>query len=287
MIGTWAIWRLRWNEQLGLHITHITLSTSTIPIRSLNLNDWGRLPNSRPDRVSSGLFFFNNAIHLCHLQRTSIPPWQRSKSTKICSRSDYLTSIQHGRPINEAETRCSMAPPPFWCWWEKPRKRRNSRRTMLFMYVFRSWGGQGDWYWLCQLVLVAWLRISCDSLLIHSGRPLHCHNIKERYSSLCGWCAVGLKIWLIAAKHLEPLKGGKVALEVLVRGKDAEQNEALFRTITEKITGAGVSHIPVCTTFSSWRSWTCRRKWASYQKTHLAAPLSMSGRKSMRTSRIR
>ncbi len=42
---------------------------------------------------------------------------------------------------------------------------------------------------------------------------------------------------------MEPLKGGKVALEVLVRGKDAEQNEALFRKITDKITGAGVSHI--------------------------------------------
>jgi nucleosome binding factor SPN SPT16 subunit len=39
------------------------------------------------------------------------------------------------------------------------------------------------------------------------------------------------------------LKGGKVALEVLVRGKDAEQNEALFKQITDKITGAGVSHI--------------------------------------------
>ena len=48
------------------------------------------------------------------------------------------------------------------------------------------------------------------------------------------------------AKHLEPLKGGKVALEVLVRGKDAEQNEALFRQITDKITNAGVSHISIC-----------------------------------------
>ena len=49
--------------------------------------------------------------------------------------------------------------------------------------------------------------------------------------------------WIDPAKHLEPLKGGKVALEVLVRGKDAEQNEALFRKITDKITSAGVSHI--------------------------------------------
>jgi 3-methyladenine DNA glycosylase Tag len=41
---------------------------------------------------------------------------------------------------------------------------------------------------------------------------------------------------------LEPLKGGKIALEVLVRGKDAAANQALFEKITEKITAAGVSH---------------------------------------------
>jgi len=41
---------------------------------------------------------------------------------------------------------------------------------------------------------------------------------------------------------LEPLKGGKVALEVLVRGKDPEQNADLFKKITKSIKDAGVSH---------------------------------------------
>jgi len=38
------------------------------------------------------------------------------------------------------------------------------------------------------------------------------------------------------------LKGGKIPLEVLVRGKDAEQNEKLFAKITDLIKSAGVSH---------------------------------------------
>jgi hypothetical protein len=45
-----------------------------------------------------------------------------------------------------------------------------------------------------------------------------------------------------AAKHLEPLKGGKIPLETLVRGKDPEQNEKLFVKITDIIKSAGVSH---------------------------------------------
>ncbi|RDL37751.1 putative FACT complex subunit SPT16 [Venustampulla echinocandica] len=41
------------------------------------------------------------------------------------------------------------------------------------------------------------------------------------------------------AKHLEPLKGGKVPLEVLVRGKDAAENEKLFTKINDVIKSAG------------------------------------------------
>ncbi|KAM3086959.1 FACT complex subunit spt16 [Clarireedia jacksonii] len=41
------------------------------------------------------------------------------------------------------------------------------------------------------------------------------------------------------AKHLEPLKGGKIPLEVLVRGKDAEQNEKLFTKIADVIKSSG------------------------------------------------
>jgi len=42
------------------------------------------------------------------------------------------------------------------------------------------------------------------------------------------------------------LKGGKIPLHVLVRGKDAEANEKLFVDITAHIKAAGVS----CLTFS-------------------------------------
>jgi hypothetical protein len=43
------------------------------------------------------------------------------------------------------------------------------------------------------------------------------------------------------AKHLDQLKGGRFPLEVLVRGKDAEENEKLFVKITDIIKEAGVS----------------------------------------------
>jgi nucleosome binding factor SPN SPT16 subunit len=41
------------------------------------------------------------------------------------------------------------------------------------------------------------------------------------------------------AKHLDQLKGGRFPIEVLVRGKDAVENEKLFVQITEKIKEAG------------------------------------------------
>ncbi|KAG5918249.1 FACT complex subunit spt16 [Claviceps capensis] len=41
------------------------------------------------------------------------------------------------------------------------------------------------------------------------------------------------------AKHLEQLKGGRFPIEVLVRGKDAAENEQLFVTIADKIKAAG------------------------------------------------
>ena len=41
------------------------------------------------------------------------------------------------------------------------------------------------------------------------------------------------------AKHLEPLKGGKVPVEILVRGKDAEENAKQFEKCLDVIKGAG------------------------------------------------
>jgi nucleosome binding factor SPN SPT16 subunit len=43
------------------------------------------------------------------------------------------------------------------------------------------------------------------------------------------------------AKHLESLKGGRFPIEVLIRGKDAAENESLFVKITDIINNAGVS----------------------------------------------
>lgn len=42
------------------------------------------------------------------------------------------------------------------------------------------------------------------------------------------------------AKHLESLKGGRFPLEILVRGKDAAENEKIFVKITDAIKAAGV-----------------------------------------------
>lgn len=42
------------------------------------------------------------------------------------------------------------------------------------------------------------------------------------------------------AKHLEPLKGDKIPLEILVRGKDGEENKKLFEKITQVIKDSGV-----------------------------------------------
>lgn len=47
----------------------------------------------------------------------------------------------------------------------------------------------------------------------------------------------------VPAKHLEPLKGGKIPIEILVRGKDAEQNAKHFEKCLDVIKGAGVRHI--------------------------------------------
>jgi nucleosome binding factor SPN SPT16 subunit len=45
------------------------------------------------------------------------------------------------------------------------------------------------------------------------------------------------------AKHLEPLKGGKIPLEILIRGKDAGENTKLFEKINDVIKSSGVCTI--------------------------------------------
>lgn len=67
--------------------------------------------------------------------------------------------------------------------------------------------------------------------------------LSQRPRKVYGLDSILDRLWLTGtAKHLEPLKGGKYPLEVLVRGKDAAENEKLFSKITDTIKSAGVSH---------------------------------------------
>lgn len=55
---------------------------------------------------------------------------------------------------------------------------------------------------------------------------------------------------ILLAKHLEQIKGGRFPIEVLSRGKDAEENKKLWTTVTDKIKEAGVS-VNICTPSTS------------------------------------
>lgn len=48
------------------------------------------------------------------------------------------------------------------------------------------------------------------------------------------------------AKHLEPLKGGKIPIEVLSRSKDPEQNAKQFERCLELIKSSGVRRVLPC-----------------------------------------
>lgn len=45
-----------------------------------------------------------------------------------------------------------------------------------------------------------------------------------------------------SAKHLQPLKGGKIPIEILVRGRDADQNAKHFKRCVDAIKDAGVRY---------------------------------------------
>lgn len=87
------------------------------------------------------------------------------------------------------------------------------------------------------------------------------------------------------AKHLEQLKGGRFPIEVLVRGKDATENEKLFVTITEKIKAAGVRisrrelEFALVEPFANNCSPYHRTRSAPFPRTPPRDRLSMSGRK--------
>lgn len=46
-------------------------------------------------------------------------------------------------------------------------------------------------------------------------------------------------LMVLVAKHLEPLKGGKIPVEILVRGKDEAANFQIFKDLAEVIKKSG------------------------------------------------
>lgn len=87
--------------------------------------------------------------------------------------------------------------------------------------------------------MAARLRVSCDALHSYARPPPDRHHKKEgcvfriarvRFDGSANRCA---------ASYLEPLKGGKVPIEILVRGKDAEENKKQFQTCIETLKNAG------------------------------------------------
>ena len=75
-------------------------------------------------------------------------------------------------------------------------------------------------------------------------RPIHLSRLRrERYDITPRSCAkCHRRLTLSQPSILEPLKGGKIPLHVLVRGKDAEQTNSSSTDITAHIKAAGVSH---------------------------------------------
>lgn len=82
-----------------------------------------------------------------------------------------------------------------------------------------------------------------------------------------------------AAKHLEPLKGGKVPVEILVTAKDPEQKKKAFDQCLEAIKTAGVCLIykSICGQNANTQLNQKRKKSACYRKTRVPVPLQMIG----------
>lgn len=89
-------------------------------------------------------------------------------------------------------------------------------------------------------VLAARIRVSDHTHAFHHRHSVHSHNSEKRCDLERDNHALTYSN-LNTAKHLDQIKGGRFPVEVLVRGKNAEENEKLFVKITEKIKEAGVS----------------------------------------------
>lgn len=88
--------------------------------------------------------------------------------------------------------------------------------------------------------MAAGLRIPYHFDAFHTREALRAHNPQERF--VIANNIHGIERMLIkTAKHLEQLQGGRFPIEILSRGKDADENEKLWETLTSKIKAAGVS----------------------------------------------
>lgn len=77
------------------------------------------------------------------------------------------------------------------------------------------------------------------------------------------------------AKHLEPLKGGKIPVEILVTTKDAEQKTKIFEKCLDIIKNAGVSVI--ITIFLEHIAEFNRKKLGRSQRIRLQGLLQTNG----------
>lgn len=77
------------------------------------------------------------------------------------------------------------------------------------------------------------------------------------------------------AELLEPLKGGKIPVELLVTTKDPESKTKAFEKCLEVIKGAGVSHLEICVLDDGQqfaKPWTIEESWHP-AKRHNIRPL--------------
>ena len=80
--------------------------------------------------------------------------------------------------------------------------------------------------------------------------------------------------YALAAKHLEPLQGGKIPVEVLVTTKDPEQKTQTFERCLQVIKDAGVSLPHALRTLLGILTWTSKNKVGVLPKETASGPFA-------------
>lgn len=89
------------------------------------------------------------------------------------------------------------------------------------------------------IAMAARLRVPSHALYPYTRSAPDCHNQEEGYV-VAIYCFIrkdanGGNV----ASYLEPLKGGKIPVEILIRGKDAEENKKQFQACLDTLKKAG------------------------------------------------